>query len=90
MTTGPLTELLARRPALVLDGAMGTELQRRGVETGLPLWSARALMTQPETVLQIHREYCDAGADILTTEHLPDDAPDVPPGGAAATVQRNR
>jgi S-methylmethionine-dependent homocysteine/selenocysteine methylase len=66
MTTGPLTELLSRRPALVLDGAMGTELQRRGVDTGLPLWSARALMRNPETVLQIHREYAGAGADILT------------------------
>jgi len=45
---------------------MGTELQRRGVNTGLPLWSARALVEAPETVVQIHREYLDAGADILT------------------------
>ncbi len=67
MTTGPLTEMLGRRSALVLDGAMGTELQRRGVDTGLPLWSARALITNPETVLQIHREYVTAGADILTS-----------------------
>lgn len=66
MTTGPLTDLLARRYALVLDGAMGTELHRLGVETDLPLWSALALMSHPETVLQIHREYVIAGADILT------------------------
>jgi S-methylmethionine-dependent homocysteine/selenocysteine methylase len=66
MTTGPLTELLSRRPALVLDGAMGTELQRRGIDTGLPLWSARALASHPEAVLRIHREYAAAGADILT------------------------
>jgi S-methylmethionine-dependent homocysteine/selenocysteine methylase len=51
---------------LILDGAMGTELQRRGVSAGLPLWSARALWEAPETVLQIHRDYIDAGADILT------------------------
>jgi S-methylmethionine-dependent homocysteine/selenocysteine methylase len=68
MTTGPLTELLSRRPALVLDGAMGTELQCRGVDAGLPLWSARGLITHPETILQIHREYVDAGADILTAD----------------------
>jgi S-methylmethionine-dependent homocysteine/selenocysteine methylase len=66
MMTGPLTDLLSRHPVLVLDGAMGTELHRRGVDTGLPLWSARALMTQPEIVLQIHRDYAAAGADILT------------------------
>ena len=35
----------ARRP-LVLDGALGTELERRGVATGLPLWSARALLAR--------------------------------------------
>jgi hypothetical protein len=27
----------------LLDGATGTELNRRGVDTGLPLWSANAL-----------------------------------------------
>jgi S-methylmethionine-dependent homocysteine/selenocysteine methylase len=66
MIAGPLTDLLERNQTLVLDGAMGTELQRRGVDTGLPLWSARALLTAPETVLRIHREYAEAGADILT------------------------
>jgi S-methylmethionine-dependent homocysteine/selenocysteine methylase len=60
-----LTVLEAHAP-LILDGAMGTELQRRGVDTGLPLWSARALAEAPETVLQIHRDYLDAGADMLT------------------------
>lgn len=46
---------------------MGTELQRRGVNTGTPLWSARALTESPDTVLQIHEEYIEAGADIITT-----------------------
>jgi S-methylmethionine-dependent homocysteine/selenocysteine methylase len=68
---GPLGRLLARvkvqnRPA-ILDGAMGTELDRRGVDTGLPLWSARALMESPATVRGIHDDYIEAGADIITT-----------------------
>jgi len=46
---------------------MGTELQRRGLNTGLPLWSARALTDSAEVVLQIHRDYLEAGADIITT-----------------------
>jgi homocysteine S-methyltransferase len=46
---------------------MGTELQRRGVDTGLPLWSANALISHPEIVLQIHKDYIEAGADIITT-----------------------
>jgi len=46
---------------------MGTELQRRGGDTGLPLWSAQPLVTRPDLVLQIHRDYLAAGADIITT-----------------------
>jgi S-methylmethionine-dependent homocysteine/selenocysteine methylase len=49
-----------------LDGAMGTELTRRGVDTALPLWSAIALDNAPDTVRQIHADYIAAGADILT------------------------
>jgi S-methylmethionine-dependent homocysteine/selenocysteine methylase len=64
---GPLARMLAQKPFLLLDGAMGTELQRRGVDTGLPLWSANALVVHPETVQQIHQEYIAAGAEIITT-----------------------
>jgi len=46
---------------------MGTELTRRGVACGLPLWSARALWAAPEVVLAIHRDEVAAGAEILTT-----------------------
>jgi homocysteine S-methyltransferase len=51
----------------LLDGAMGTELHRRGSRLELPLWSAQSLIDNPDLVLQIHRDYRDAGADILTT-----------------------
>jgi S-methylmethionine-dependent homocysteine/selenocysteine methylase len=53
-------------PPLLLDAAMGTELERRGARTGLPLWSAWALLENPELVLAIHRDEVAAGADILT------------------------
>jgi len=51
---------------ILLDGAMGTELSKRGVDVSLPLWSASALETHPEAVLDIHQEYVAAGADIIT------------------------
>lgn len=65
--TGPLETLLARGQPAILDGAMGTELSRSGADISLPLWSARPLLDSPEAVLRIHREYCAAGADIITT-----------------------
>ncbi len=64
-------EALVRRLAgqggpLLLDGATGTELERAGLWTGLPLWSAHALLAAPEAVYQVHRAYREAGAEILT------------------------
>ena len=53
---------------LLLDGATGTELNRRGVDTGLPMWSANALTTDAglNVLRQVHLDYLNAGADILT------------------------
>ena len=45
---------------------MGTQLQRRGVDTRLPLWSARALVDDSKQVEEIHRKAVAAGADVLT------------------------
>lgn len=67
MTT--FSSALSSRRQLLLDGATGTELHRRGVDTGLPLWSANALLTdEGSRILQeIHEDYLRAGADIITT-----------------------
>ncbi len=60
---------LSQPTALILDGATGTELNRRSVDTGLPLWSANALLTDGGSgvLRQIHADYLSAGADIITT-----------------------
>jgi S-methylmethionine-dependent homocysteine/selenocysteine methylase len=55
------------RPYTLLDGAMGTELMRRGFDARLPLWSALALIEAPDQVYEIHRDYVEAGADVITT-----------------------
>ena len=60
---------LSQSAHLILDGATGTELNRRGVDTGLPLWSANALINERDArILQdIHEDYLRAGADIIST-----------------------
>lgn len=55
-----------KRP-LVLDGAIGSLLQQRNVEMHKILWSSYANIVAPEKVIEIHREYINAGADIITT-----------------------
>ena len=61
-----LETLLASRPVVLLDGATGTELQRRGVQTTAPLWTAEAARDNADLLERIHRDYLEAGADIVT------------------------
>jgi S-methylmethionine-dependent homocysteine/selenocysteine methylase len=61
--------MIIKNRLLLLDGATGTELNRRGLDTGLPLWSANALITDfgLNVLRQVHLDYLNAGADIITT-----------------------
>ena len=63
----PLTSLLAQYPVLVLDGALATELERRGCDLRDPLWSAKVLIEAPALIQQVHYDYFAAGADCATT-----------------------
>ncbi len=69
MPTSRLSALLGSPRAVLLDGAVGTELARRGLRTELPLWSARALFDDLglKTLTEIHQDYARAGAEILVT-----------------------
>ena len=50
---------------LFFDGAMGTMLQKNGMKSGeIP---ELLNLTHPELISQIHKEYLEAGADIITT-----------------------
>ena len=46
---------------------MGAELIKRGLTPRTGLWSARALLDEPEGVVQVHAEYIEAGASVITT-----------------------
>ena len=63
----PLDAFLARQPIMVLDGALATDLERRGADLVDPLWSAKSLVEQPELIRRVHWEYFNAGADVATT-----------------------
>ena len=51
----------------LLDGGMGREIQQRRPEAAHGLWSASVLVDEPELVVEIHREYIDAGVAVITT-----------------------
>ncbi|MEZ4332969.1 MAG: homocysteine S-methyltransferase family protein [Myxococcota bacterium] len=61
-----LRRLAGEGDALLLDGATGTELERAGLATGLPLWSSHALLEAPEGVGAVHAAHLAAGAEVVT------------------------
>jgi len=64
MSLSPFLRAIAER-ILILDGAMGTLLQERGLKLGQ---SPEELnLTMPEVVASVHRDYVAAGADIIVT-----------------------
>ncbi|HQV95028.1 MAG TPA: homocysteine S-methyltransferase [Anaerolineales bacterium] len=63
----PIDTILRHHPALVIDGALATELERRGHDLKNDLWSAKILLEQPEAIQQIHYDYFNAGADCAIT-----------------------
>lgn len=67
MQRSDFPERLGEGPPVLLDGPLGTELERRGVDTTLPLWSAWGLVRAPEVVAAIHGAYVAAGAEVVTT-----------------------
>ncbi len=58
-----IQQRLSRRELVVLDGGIGSEIVRRGVR-----WRQHGLRTDADVVRAIHRDYIDAGADIVTTD----------------------
>lgn len=63
---------MTRSRLTILDGAMGTELKARGAavpDYKSSAWSAVALVHDPDTVKQVHRDYIEAGAGIVTANN---------------------
>jgi homocysteine S-methyltransferase len=52
---------LANGEILLIDGAMGTELERRGVPMHEETWSGAAVIEHPDAIIGAHEDYIRAG-----------------------------
>lgn len=64
---GAFKDLLEKQEIIILDGALGTELERRGYDVSGRLWSAKYLLENPQILQDLHEAYVRAGSDIITT-----------------------
>ncbi len=56
---------LLRDEPILLDGGLATELETQGFDIAGVLWSAALLQSNPDTIVNAHRAYLDAGADCI-------------------------
>ena len=75
---------LADRQLVLLDGATGTELERRGVPMDGAAWSAAALVPHPDTLRSVHQDYIRAGASIITSNSFSTARHQLEPAGLSA------
>jgi len=68
-----LYDLLAQKPLLLADGATGTNFMNMGLEPGFPpdLWNT----TEPSKPAELHRQFVEAGSDIILTNTFGANAP---------------
>jgi len=59
--------IIEKQGCVILDGALATELEKRGANLNHALWSAKLLIENPALIKQVHLDYLHAGADIITT-----------------------
>ncbi|AXK39880.1 homocysteine S-methyltransferase [Crenobacter cavernae] len=63
----PIAAILDKQPLMILDGALASELERRGADLADPLWSAKLLIESPDAIRRLHADYYAAGADVAIT-----------------------
>ena len=63
----PFTAILAARGVVVFDGALATELERRGADLSGQLWSSRLIADDPEAIIAVHLDHLLAGADVISS-----------------------
>lgn len=67
-TSNVVLELLKQAGGCVVtDGGFATQLERHGANINDPLWSAVCLITMPDLIRKVHREYLEAGAAVIST-----------------------
>ena len=62
-----INEKLENGKLVILDGAMGSELEKSGAKMDKNLWCGTCSVEFPELVTKVHEDYIKAGADVITT-----------------------
>ena len=62
-----IEEILQKQKVFILDGALGTQIQKNGHDVNDSLWSAKFLNEDTSVIKEVHKQYLEAGADCIIT-----------------------
>jgi homocysteine S-methyltransferase len=60
-------QLLQQATPIIIDGGLATQLEARGCNLDHPLWSASIISSNPQQIVDAHRAYLDAGAQVIVS-----------------------
>ena len=66
-----INERVADGRVVILDGGVGSEIERRGLDVDANAWAGAAQVLAPDLVRQVHIDYIRAGAEVITTNTFP-------------------
>ena len=72
---------------VIIDGATGTELQRRDVPMDMIAWSGAAVLSHPDVVRAVHEDYVRAGAEVIIANTFGSTRQMLKPAGFAEHVE---
>lgn len=79
--------LLGDGAPVVIDGGMGTQLEKSGVPMDSKVWSSRAVLSHPDAVRVAHEEFITAGAEVIITNTFAAARHMLEPGGLGEHVK---
>ena len=62
-----IQEKIDKGKIILLDGGIGAELEKKGAKMDKNLWCGKCSVDSPEFLKEVHENYIDAGADVITT-----------------------
>lgn len=86
------TEWISKRLAgegapIIIDGGMGTELEKTGVPMNKACWSGMAVLDAPDVVRKVHTEFLRAGAEVIIANTFSSGRHMLDPAGAGEHVE---
>ncbi len=82
-----LESRLEQEEVLIIDGGIGTEIERRGVTMDADAWCGVANKTHPDVIRGVHEDYIRAGAEVITANTFATARHVLAPAGLADEVQ---